>query len=233
MSLIVLVLLSLVAPVLVLSGMLEKHKLVWLPRARHVSEEASVGEGAFRQGNAQQSHWSIIGGGLPTSIVVVAFFAFFIGQMLVPAIPAAILGILFSTDHHTGTWWIQTLALSSITGVYCAVLTFRAGLALVRGRREQAQKLITSNTRWTLTQNTILCAAAAYALMTRPREYEFAYATLAYASAVVLHLFAMRHVFYKHIERYTADDVHTHLLGPGSELLPESTFVSAPQFRKV
>jgi hypothetical protein len=174
----------------------------------------TAGEGAFRQTEVRESKWAVVGRGLPTSVFLAAFTAMFVGQMFVPTGPAALLGLIIGAEgmHGTGaSWWMIALSLSWIPGTFCAVQTFRTGLALLRGQRREAEHMVRRNTLYTLAHNAALCSLAVFAILVRAKEHDFAKVTLVYAAAVVLQALFTHGAFALNRARFLADDPEARL----------------------
>lgn len=209
MSLLIALCFSLIVPVLVSAATLERNRLAWEPR--YVREELvhTAGAGAFRQTEVREGKWSMVGRGLPTSVFLAAFTALFVGQMFVPTAPAALMGLIFGGDGQQqggAAWWMIVLSLSWFPGTFCAVHTFRTGLALLRGNRVEAERMVRRNTRLTLGYNALLCSLAIAAIVQRTKGHDFASVTIVYAAAVVMQALFTHGAFALNRSKFLADD---------------------------
>jgi heme exporter protein D len=201
-------LIACVIPVLVLSTMLARHQASWRPHYQREEQVFAAGDGAFRSTELKGSRWKIVGDGLPLSVAIASFTCVFVGQMVIPTAPLALLGLLIGLEgtagQHGFNLWLVLYALSFIPGAVCAIQTFRCGTALLRGIRSSAAKTIRLNTIFNLTHNALLLAGILVARLQHERDFEFAYVALGYGAVVVLHTLVVQAVFTANQEKFVA-----------------------------
>jgi hypothetical protein len=205
-SALVLLLLALVVPVLTCAVLLDRNRLAWSPRFRDEGGATTAGAGAFRQSHLHVSRGSLVGGAVPLPVVVAAASAFFVGQTVVPAAPAALSGLVYSLERGPSNGWITALSLSFIPGALSAVYTFRTGMALLRGERARAARRGTRNVLYSFAHNTVLLSVGAFAWWTRAKEPDSFRFVVVYAAAVLLHSLFLAAIFSAYRHRYLADD---------------------------
>lgn len=208
LTLIAVALISCVVPVLTLSAMLSRHHLSWVPRYEKEEHVAVAGEGAFRSTELQTNRWKVVGDGLPLPVAIAAFTSFFVGQMVAPATPLALLGFAISLEKkgvpQAMNIWLLLYSLLFIPGAVCAVQTFRMGLALLRGQRAAAEKTIRWNTLVNLSHNAIFAMGVGAAKMSGVHDIQLAYFGLGYAAIVVVHTVIVHAIFHHYQSKFVA-----------------------------
>lgn len=208
MTLFMLALFMLVVPTIVSAAMLERHRAAWAPRYKREERVETAGAGAFRTAEVRESRWSIVGDGLPTPVFIAAFAAFALAQMCFPGAIAASLGVLFvlSRQFTSNSWFLPALVLAAVPGTLVAIEHFRAGLALLRGARADAEALTRSSLRHTLMHNGVLLTVAFVAWFTGDREASSAWLLGVGAAPFVLSALLSRWVAVRYRARFVADD---------------------------
>lgn len=205
-SFVVATLMACLIPVLTLAAMLSRHHGSWTPHYQKEEHLATAGEGAFRTTEVKTSQWKVVGNGLPVLVAIAAFTSFFVAQMVIPAAPAALLGLVIGLDGGGSNQktWLVLYALSFFPGAVCAIQTGRAGLALLRGNRFAATSAIRWNSILNLGYNMLFAGGVAFAKFSGIRDLEFAYVGLAYGAVVVTHTIFVHAVFSGYQERFVA-----------------------------
>ena len=148
----------------------------------------------------------MVGNGLPVLVAIAAFTSFFVAQMVIPAAPAALLGLVIGLDGGGSNQktWLLLYALSFFPGAVCAIQTGRAGLSLLRGNRLAATSSVRLNSILNLSYNVLFASGVAFAKLSGVRDLEFAYVGLAYGAVVVTHTIFVHAVFTRYEKRFVA-----------------------------
>ncbi|MFO0561798.1 MAG: hypothetical protein U0269_27550 [Polyangiales bacterium] len=227
-ALIVLLLISLIVPVLVSAAMLDRHSLAWQPKLKREVTTVHAGQGAFRSATVEHSRWKVVGDGLPVPVFITAFASFVLGQMFVPGLLCAAIGALFmgSNEYHGRGMWLPALVLAAIPGAIVAVGQFRVGLALLRGRRADADRLTSASLRHVIAHNVVLLGIGLALAMARDPETDSLPWIAAAAVPFVLTAALSRAMFRRYEERFVADDPDAVLALPRGA---EAPFSASPE----
>jgi hypothetical protein len=148
---------------------------------------SSHGEGVYRK--MRMDHWRR--GAAPPVVRAAAISSFFLGQMVVPGVLAALVGfIALLGESRAPLVWI-VLQLSSPTGVVVAIHVLSAGAAML-ARDHNASEKARRAARWALWHNLLLLLALGLAAAVEPRE---AYGNLvvgAYCLVSIAHALLLR-----------------------------------------
>jgi len=179
-------------PTLMFFSMKSRHQLDWASARREVRQTQDVGEGPFRKTETIVTRYEPVTS--PWYYDFAAFSSFCMGQMVLPSIPAVLLGLLYAADDHCG-WPVLLLLASSLPGMILGVNVWRSGAAMMSGRWAASANLVNRTWLGTMIHNSVLLIAAVVAIQTQAKDVEFMYITLCYAPVSMIHMSALRYLF--------------------------------------
>lgn len=142
-------------------------------------DEEIRGDGAYRQTRVRT--WKP--GSAPLSVRLAALSSLFLGQMIVPGVLVAIVGMLVLAEmmnHLTGFLILVVMLLSAPTGIMVAAYLLSAGSAMLV-RAADAVPRARRAARWALVHNGVLLPALGLVAAARPDEARFAFGPAVYA----------------------------------------------------
>ncbi len=176
----------------------------WREEAVVGREAHVVGQGAWRTGTVMQEVRAAVREKAPFGVRVASFTSLFECSTLVPGTLCWLVGALVALDGKF-PWWGMIFLLSYFPGAVAAVLAGTAGVALLRRKRERADRA-TWRAAWFITAHNLalmgLCIVALALENGRHGEVAVMLAPLCYAPLSIAQAQFTRAMFVKHKDTF-------------------------------
>lgn len=205
-ALLAVVLGTLIVPFLTLKLVEGRWRSRWVVASQREHDLGVQGSGAFREGSVRAVVATTERDSAPGSLQFMAFGCWFLGQMIVPGFLMWCLGLLVLADEPSafsrrGDPAGLALLASFVPGVWCAVLLWSAGCALLRGERDRADAATLRAARFVGGYNFLALVASLAWVWVHPRD-EYLWGTAAYCVVSLVQVLALRSTFLHHREAY-------------------------------